>query len=150
MRIMACIINNSIPCKQSERELSTIHGIHCWFVSRKHIKQLHLVRYPSMDDCCMIDIWLPTPLLPHPQHPLSYLAPALENYNIPAWQVLVCYCGWVEKLPADPRCKLDPPAWWILQLGAARMLRVGWSCFTCTAFFARPLNSDSFLVILGV
>ena len=86
---MACIINHPIQWKQSERELSTIHGIHCWFMSRKHIKQLHLVRYPSMDDCCMIDIWLPTPLLPRPQHPLSYLAPALENINIPARQVLV-------------------------------------------------------------
>jgi hypothetical protein len=30
------------------------------------------------------------------------------------------------------------------------MLRVGWSCITSTAFFARPLNSDLLQVILGV
>ena len=29
------------------------------------------------------------------------------------------------------------------------MLRIGWSCFTFAAFCARPLNSDSFLLILG-
>ena len=34
-------------------------------------------------------MWLPTPLLPHPQHPLYHLAPALENVNIPARPVLV-------------------------------------------------------------
>jgi hypothetical protein len=54
----------------------------------------YFVRYTSTDDCWIIVIWLQTRLLPHSQHPLSHLVPALENYNIPACQVFVCWL-WV-------------------------------------------------------